>query len=367
MKRDSIDNATPIRITVYCLLCLVAATALGARFLGMKELVNYARLIRPYWIIYNTLPSEVERSPRNGSADVETRERIIFSLGDSNTFFPEYEKCDLANLLQDAMRNTAGSPPIKVYKWHYSGANMFDYYCMFYEAMKHSPDVILVPVYWKAFHEEYVREHFHPEMSMFVPLRERFALTRDNPLDLRGISLVNHFQYKLSRFSIYPEGIRTWGRERMRALLNESIGIESATIQSPSIGAAFFRSDPFGGGPSFPMKITDSNLTLRSLSALARVASRREVKMLFYIWPLDHESFGGPGKTDRAAFRQSRRLVVEAARKENVRVVDLSYFLEHKYFVDVHGHCCKEGRERIAEALAPIVLEMSREDSGLHE
>ena len=367
MRRSRNGGAAPIKIAIYCLLYLITVTVLGSRLLGRKTIVAHARLVRPYWVTFSVEPSQLERSSYGGSSDGGTKGTRIFSFGDSNAFFPEGDDSDLAVLLQDAISAMPGAPALTVFKWHYKGASTFDYYCMFYGAMKYSPDLILVSLNWLNFQDDYVRFHFHPEMSMFVPLREWVSSGYQKPLSLRSISPVKHFQYKLSRFSLYPMGIRAWGRENMRACLEEFIGSTGAAVQSTRRVDNSFGPKPTGYRWSFPMELTDSNLTLQTLSSLVHVASKREATVLFYIWPLDYEYLEEHGSMDRTALEQSKQVILHTLKKKNVYLADLSFLLEHEYFYDRWGHCTKRGRERIADALAPKILEILRDDPRPHE
>ncbi|UCD57550.1 MAG: hypothetical protein JSV16_00115 [Candidatus Hydrogenedentota bacterium] len=53
--------------------------------------------------------------------------------------------------------------------------------------------------------------------------------------------------------------------------------------------------------------------------------------------------------------------------KDNVHFLDLSNLLDHDSFHDWYSHCTVEGRRKIAEALVPKVLDITREDSGSQE
>jgi len=108
----------------------------------------------------------------------------------------------------------------------------------------------------------------------------------------------------------------------------------------------------------FPMQVSNNNPRVVSLSALARVASEHGVKVLFYVWPLDLEYLIELGALDTGALENSRHVIMEAARKENVYFLDLSDFLGHEYFRDPYGHCKQEGQEKIARKLAEETLEI---------
>lgn len=106
----------------------------------------------------------------------------------------------------------------------------------------------------------------------------------------------------------------------------------------------------------FPMTIADSKPTLRTLCVLANVASEQKTKVLFYVWPLDQDFLEKFGVLDKPALERSIQRIADSTRTENTHSMDLSDLLENKYFHDNFGHCTVEGRRKIAEALAPTVL-----------
>jgi hypothetical protein len=62
------------------------------------------------------------------------------------------------------------------------------------------------------------------------------------------------------------------------------------------------------------------------------------------------------------ALERSKRLILGAIMRENVYFTRLSETLENKYFHNYTGHFTIEGREKLAEALAPRVLEILKAD-----
>ncbi len=106
------------------------------------------------------------------------------------------------------------------------------------------------------------------------------------------------------------------------------------------------------------MEVAASNPTFISLCGFADAASRRGTKVLFFIWPLDYEFLAEFGVFDDAALERSKELIMKATDKEDIYFVDLSGLLEHQYFFDKHGHCLVSGRRKIADALAPKVMQI---------
>lgn len=117
----------------------------------------------------------------------------------------------------------------------------------------------------------------------------------------------------------------------------------------------------------FPMEINESNPTFQDFRALIQVASNHETRVLFYIWPLDQEYFETLGILDRSLLDRSKRLFRDAIEGEGIYLLDLSSLLAHEYFADILGHCTLDGRRKVAEALAPKVLEIVKDDSSMLE
>ena len=77
---------------------------------------------------------------------------------------------------------------------------------------------------------------------------------------------------------------------------------------------------------------------------------------------LDKEYFADMGILDEPALGRSIDLVASAADCESGLFLDLSDLLGHEDYDDGHGHCKPRGRKKIAEALAPKVLQILNEE-----
>ena len=382
-------GSTPIATVVSCLLCIVAPLVLCFVFVGPQTLLEYASESKPYSILL---------SPSSYSSlnEEETATKIV-CFGDSNYFYPphqapksEVNEVYLPTMLHDEIESKTAIKEVVITQRAFPSAGMFDYYCILYEAMKFSPDLVIVPINWRSFGVDKWdalgvdwldrKNWYHPELSAFAPLRQELLSDDEDPLRFRGISVAKHIQYKMSLYSLYPIGMKAWALENAKSLLvamrenvNRSAFAET-TGPEPSIpGTAIFNGNQIlrstkEMAETFPLKIEDSNLTFRSIAPLARVASERGVKVLFFVWPLDQEAFEEAGYMDKPSLERSIDLLEEAVDEKNIYFMDLSDLLGHEHFFDKFAHCTIEGRREIARALAPKIGEiLAAEDAGSSE
>jgi hypothetical protein len=369
-----IGRDVPIKIAVYCVLWLAVSAVFCLELIGPETVMVYASRVKPY----SMLLSEHSYQGLSKGGDSTT----VICFGDSNSFrppglfLPDPANSDIymPALIRDAVDPEHASD-FTFLDWSYAAADMFDYYCLFFEAVDFSPDLMIVPINWRSFQSDWI-DHpnwFHPELSALVPFSERRADGREKPVEARGISVIKQLEYKIYLYSLYVTGMKSWASERMRSLLGSHFrgATSAAEPAADEKGREAVANDPLAIAPDkafnidaktlsdrYSMEITRSNPTFVSLCALAGVASERGVKALFYIWPLDLEYLGEAGVLDRATFERSKLLISAATQKEGIYFVDLSGLLEHRHFYDWHGHCTVEGRRKIADALAPAVVEI---------
>lgn len=390
MKMDKISEASPAKIGIFYLLFIVLIMVLCVWIIGTKTILMSAMAQKPYSVLLyeNYFFGLVAEYHEHDSRDSEDSTRVI-CFGDSNSFYPPDYRVPrnanrgihLSGLLHESIENSIGiSPKVTFSDWSYVGATIFDYYCLFYEAEKFSPDLIIVSINWSSFGEAWLNNEdidiFRPELSALVPIRSELPSNYEDPVRSVPISAVKQIGYKIDLYSLFPIGAKFWITERLRSLFglrdrNNIFGLPED--QGEPIAVALSRGlededeqsirmkfDPFwpAAHKYFPMRIEDSNPSLRSLRALAYVASERGTKILFFIWPLDLEYLEEVGIINESALRRSRLLIKEAVVRENIFFADLSDMLEHRYFYDERGHCITEGRRRIAQALYPKVLEI---------
>lgn len=89
---------------------------------------------------------------------------------------------------------------------------MYNYYCMFYEAEKPSPNLIIIPINWASFCLLWANNEdlFRPEISAFAPFSPDLGPGCQNPIRLRGINPMRQLEYKLRIMSVYPKGMKLW-------------------------------------------------------------------------------------------------------------------------------------------------------------
>ena len=365
MNPRSRGNSAPIKIMAYYLLCLAATMALCLRLLGIETILRYANQSKHYSLLL--APDSVAEQ-----AEAEDTIRII-CLGDSNYYYPPsifIRPGIFVNHLPELNRaaaNIEGGPPsLSLSEWAFPGACMFDYYCLFYLALKASPDLIIVPINWRAFGSDYI-DHpawFRPEMSALVPFSERLSSECEDPVGFRGISLVKQLEYKIKFRSVYSTGIKSWALAKIRSfslLLSRNLmplgadkGAE-AIVKSEEADV-----DPATLSQQFPMTITGSHPRIHSLSGLAHAAAKHRIHVLFFIWPMDHERLAEAGTLDRPALEQSKRLIRKAVARPNIHFADLSDLLGHDDFHDIHGHARAAGQKKVMEAITPEIVEILR-------
>ena len=384
-------KSAPVITIIFCLLCVVTPIVLCFVFVGPQTILEYASKSRPYSIVLD--PASYAAFSENQN---ENSKKIV-SFGDSNYFYPPHrtpksEKAQtyLTTLLYEELNESEGLSDIVISQRAFASAGMFDYYCMIYEAMEFSPDLIIVPINWRSFGSDEwdsfggawmeSSNWYHPELSALVPFRNELVQKREDPLKVKGITFAKRLEYKFSLYTLYPIGMKAWALENAKSLfaafrenLNSSAFAEEEVFKSAAMakkrtaGKKKRRLVVKDISKDYPMTIEDSNVSYQSLAPLARVASKRGTKVLFYIWPLDRERFEKVGHFDKESLAKSKKLIAEAVDEENIYFVDLSDLLEHKYFFDSNGHCVVEGRRKIAKALAPKVAEILNESPATPE
>lgn len=378
MRSNDISTATTRKMAIYYFIWLAVPLILCLQLIGTREILEKAIEVKPY---------SVALKPSAYTA-FERQEKItrILCFSDSNFFSPSEE---------DIIKKTKLSD-VAIVQQAFEGASMFDYYCLFHRAATFRPDLVIVPINWRSFGSAWInsRMFFHPELSALVPFSSGVLSSRENPIRARGISPIKQLEYKIYLYSLYPSGIKIWLGDNMRSFLGISADtrtppsslIEGAGVAISSVlrqmdrervsdaieekmdvgevaGGGFGRSDADFQRlvRMYPMNVNDDNLMIIGLRALASVASQQRVKILFYIWPIDHEFLSDVGILDESALHQSKMRVKQATKKDCVYFLDLSGILQHSDFFDIHGHCKPEGYEKINAALVQQIAEILSE------
>lgn len=352
---ELLRNMMPVKIGISYAAMLVAATLLCCQF---ETLAEYASRSKPYSILF----TEYIRK----GLDNKSSKRVIF-FGDSSLFYPPYRQADKGDflvhtpaLLESALSKQALDMNVRVSEWAFASASMYHYYCMFYKAAEYSPDLLIIPINWNSFGRIWMRlaRDDYPELCAIVPL-DNGLRGSENPVRLKRISLTRQLQYKLEIFSLYPIGLRGWAREKLNAGSARNAATSDAEEQEfterKRLNDQKFYQD------AYPWDITENDENCQFIRAIVELASRRGVKILFYISPLNEEYLESVGYLDRKAFEASKQNIIEATKGRGIHCMDLSGFLKDEDFRDSLEHYFIDARKRLAETLAPKVLEILNE------
>ena len=357
MKKNSL-----IRIAIAFVVSLLAFLFLCIGMLGSEKILHSAMRVKPYSVIL---------SLRTYARSHDDKSPTIIYFGDSTAFqppdksFPKSKnyRIQMGGLLNTALREDGVSPAPRVLQFAYAGASMFDYYCLFYEAERFSPDLIIVPINWRAFGTAWIQDEnfFHPELSALVPIFDEFSLDRSSPIRKRRISRISQIRFKILQYQLYPIGIKIWLKDNLKThFSNQSV------VRPPHLFRTDYRLDKRARQKMeemqrqdkfFPSRIETSNINFQSLIALANLASLHKKKVLFFIWPLDQMKL----HLDNREFERSKAVIMTAIDNEYTCVLDLSNCLQPKHFADIGMHCKVEGRREICRVLASEIKEIMEE------
>ncbi len=378
------SNLKPLSIALCFAAFLVVTILICLRVVGEDNVLAHASKHKPYSVL-------LKREYYHDFLDNPEAAKII-CFGDSNSFNPpDFFASDPRNfeihmpgLIRDAMKEY-GLQSVIFLEWAFAGADAFDYYCLFFPAANLSPDLIIVPINWRAFGDDWLEDPgwFHPELSAFVPFMERLPAGCKSPVRASNISPVRQVEYKAYLNYIYLIGLKAYMKDGIQSLLRTPAktgnskdipadGMEKQEEERVRLDMGSFEAGKkligVGGESSldryFPMEIRETNPTFQSLRALVHIASRRGTKVLFYIWPLDKRRFAKAGILDESRLARSKHLIAEVTKGESIYFVDLSDMLEHRDFYDAKGHCKISGRRKIARHLASEAASILRESKA---
>jgi hypothetical protein len=402
MKPPKLNIFRTLSIAIYYLAFVAVAIVICFFAVGSDSILAYAGISRPYSMLFS------KDSYEELLEDTQST-RIIF-FGDSNTFFPpddpylrpENKDIHISGLLQNELNSQSAEKEVLCVEWAFASADMFDYYCLFYLALKFSPDLIVVPVNWRSFTTLWQEnpQFFHPELSAYVPLYIDQPPNVKNPVRSRGISAIRQIEYKADIVSLYIEGFKNWSADvRRSTLFGDRLSDTAPKVdlgwfrksREPDLSTDDDQTDPVHRDAdasqkieegseellqptpngvfqlTLPMTVSDSNPIMQEIRALAYAASDHDTRILYYIWPLDQERLARYGCLDKVALDASKRSIGAAINewsKEEIHLVDLSYLLESEYFYDIAGHFTVEGRRKIAKALAPHIAIVLKEGNA---
>jgi len=360
MKRRNRGNTILFRIGLSYLFFTGIALILCIR---VEMFAEYASESRPYSILFSRYI--------NRGLDESDSTKVIY-FGDSTLFYPPDEKvseeggyCHTPALLQEVLHSQTPGKKMTVSEWAFPMATMYHYYCMIYRAVEFSPDLVIIPINWNSFRHiwEIAGNTGFPELCALVPLSEVLVSDMENSVRLKGISPVRHLRYKVEILKLYPEGLRGWMKSKLISAPEKESPQKpvNANMEEEKSPPRLRKSEEQFLQIAYPLDISRSDEMCRLTRAVAILGSRKDTKILFYISPLNTEYLGEIGYLDREKLEASKQIIVEATKEQGTYCVDLSDLLSDEDFYDPMLHYSVHGRTKLAEALAPKVLEILQE------
>jgi hypothetical protein len=216
--------------------------------------------------------------------------------------------------------------------------------------------LIMIEINWVLFGKQ-SPGNICPQLAAYVPLWPQYS----DPIRARGIGLLDQIRYKLDIFlPLYLMGIKNWVSMEIKPhIFEEKTEFDpKRTNPVPNRYATKTPSEAVekNNRPSFVMQIAKNDSELRQLQALIAVIkqSKKEIPVLFWVWPLNIDRLKREDLWDQVQFGQSIRLLEQTIENggSNLHFLDLSNTLGEEYFHDLKGHCSISGRKLVAKQLA---------------
>ncbi|GAB4348918.1 MAG: hypothetical protein Kow0099_31720 [Candidatus Abyssubacteria bacterium] len=325
-------------------VALLAGTSYGAvQLTGPGALLRHAASVKPYAPIFDPAPL---REPASATGNI-----VIF-FGDSSVAQPPWAEPDAPGIPALLQTELAGC---RVVDWSYSAAALFDYYCLLFEARKHSPALVVIPINWRNLGplswERGTRPAF-PELSAAVPLDGPSS----RPLHSWGIHRSHQLASRAGRPLVYLTGLRAFARNKSGRAPHDSARFDSAPPPGELIT---YLSDARLFGTYSHVDPTDEQV--EALRLLARVSRHHGgPRLLLYITPIHIEEMRTRNAHKTEAVLHSIAALTEALAAEGVKCVNLAAILSERDFIDTAEHYTAAGNRAIAEALAPEVRRLLR-------
>ncbi len=347
---------TCLKILACCLVSLTLIFLLALRMTGQSDALKYAAKIKPYAAVFQTADVIREARRRN--------EKIILFFGDSSVAQPpwaEKHASGIPELLEKELRGPHSAPGgVSVIDWAFNGARLFHYYCLLFEAEKHEPALIVIPINWRMMgprSSEWNRKFAFAELSAAVPPAEQARITGRSMLEREGITPARHAMYSLRRPLLYLTGLKMWGRVRL-GMEPEEDPFSDLLEGLPEARELITRVSDERLFKNYTAEITDDNAQLAALRSLVETSTRRGIRVLFYITPIHLQEMQRRKRFDRESFRESVARVAESATSETCACLDMTSLLGEKDFIDYFEHYTENGNHTIARALAPGVTRL---------
>lgn len=343
---------------LFSFVLLLAIFFLGALLLaGRSRLLTHAAKIKPYSIAY--LSPYLLTGQETGS---DPQNLVIF-LGDSSVAQAPWAQKGLPgipDLLQGVLHESyQPTPHILVSDWSFAGGRLFHYYCLLFEAEKHSPSLLVIPINWRSIgplSDEWNEAFAYPELSSLVPEPELSFPSSEKMMKIEGISHSMQILYAVHRPMLYVTGLK--------ALILSELGSDPPlapqieVLQKLAPGEHLIeRYSDDRLFRQYANLVAEDTVSLQALRLIVETAARRNLKVLFYITPIHLDEMRSRASFDATAFETSIERIIKAGSSDSTICLDLSALLTEDAFVDNYEHYTREGNYRIALALAPAVEE----------
>jgi len=345
-------------IVIGFLLSLLLAILSAVILVGRPSLLRHAAKVKPYAVVFQTPIS------RAGGTHTDDASTLVIFLGDSSVAQPPWAERgspSIPALLEGEFhRSSSALAEATVADWSFPGGRLFHYYCLLFEAEKHSPALVVIPINWRGLgptSQEWRETFAFPELSALVPRSERTHPHGAAAMHMEDISRARQTLYRLHRPMLYVTGLKI----RLKAM----VGLETEEAPPAEILDQLPLGKELVGRYSddllfrqYANEIPHTNPHLRMLRSIVEAAGRRNLKLLFYITPIHLEEMRKRTAFDEALFAESAQRIAEAAGSDTSVCLDLSGLVREDDFIDNYEHYTAEGNRMIARALAPAAREV---------
>lgn len=350
----------PLFVLLWYTLTLISISVCLFFIIGEKTILTYASKVRPY-----AMPIFGEKYKNLFRLNEATlrEQRLILFFGDSTVRMTDKRKggkC-VDRILGLELRNRySDTGKIRVVRWAFNAARLFNFYCLTYRAEKYDPDIIVIPINLLLLDPEREVFQFNHTAGM-IPITEQFNLEPGNPLKIEGISLADQITYKLDIYSLYAKGmkLRVMGKAGFGAPKTQQSGrLFEDAFAGTAVSGMKEEEDP----PLFDLSSTlelDDELP-DMLGYIAKSVEKRNIKVVFYITPL-LPRFAHNGEAKSQGVDSYANKICTVATTETTTCLNLMNLLEPAYFID-NMHYDTDGHSKIAAALAPVVHSMLMAD-----
>jgi hypothetical protein len=344
---SSIFFSFAVSLAIFFLAALLMA--------GRSRLLEHAATMKPYAVAYR--PTALPATAEPGS----DAQRLVIFLGDSSVAQAPWAREDvpgIPDLLQQVLSESLPQARTAlVADWSFAGARPFHYYCLLFEAEKHDPSLLIMPINWRSIgplSDEWNKAFAFPELSSLVPAPERSMPSSEEMMRVEGISHSAQVLSAAHRPMLYATGVKALILSNFLPTPPSAPQIEVLQALPPGEHLIERYSDARLFRQYSPV-LDDGSASLRALRLIVETAERRGVRVLFYITPIHLDELRSRSSFDIAAFRTSVEGITAASTSGATMCLDLSGLLSEDEFLDNYEHYTREGNTRIARALAPAV------------